>query len=112
MMFLLQLLLEILLKNKLAFTTTNFDGSEVYVTLSSSIPNQFQYPEKGVIRWETLFHLMIYEPQADGTKIIQAYTQIDPNLHEVSTAMINRTLEYQFIRWYNSLREYLDSLHS
>lgn len=97
------------IENKLMFYTPNSDLQQVYITLSSSVSDSILYPEKDITRWETLFHLVIYEPQLNGTNIIQSYTQINPNLTEITLLSMKRFINRRFIKWWSSLKKYLDT---
>ena len=97
------------LEKKLTFATWNTDGEDVFVSLSSSIPDEFLPPAKGVTRWETLFHLVIFEPQQDGTTLVQSFTQCDPKLPVVAKTMIDRLIVRKAMKWYNNLIKYLDA---
>lgn len=98
------------IEKKLNFTTKNMEGEDVFVSLSSSIPDEYLPPAKGVTRWETLFHLMIYEPQNDGSTIVQSFSQWDPKLPIVAKSIVNRVIMRNSVKWYDSWAEYLESL--
>lgn len=80
------------------------------MTLSTSIEDKLLPPGKGVIRCETLFHLMIFEPQSDGKKIVQSYTQCDPNMPVVAKSLMNRVVIQKLFKWYRNLVGYMDKL--
>ena len=97
------------MRNRITFTTKNSEDIDVIVCLSSSIPDEYFPPIKGTTRCESLFHLLIFEPQKDGSTMIQCFSQIDPKLEAIAIVTENKLIVKKSQEWYDSLTKYLDS---
>ena len=90
------------------FTTENTEGLEVFVSLSCSITDESFPVSQNIIRWRSLFHLLIIEPQDDNTTMVQTFTQFDPWIPFLIDGNLNRIIESRALKLYQELTKFID----